>query len=106
MLPIFYNFPSNFRHKSPSPQYLDALDASGLGAASAALGARGEVRHVPARRTRVLIARADLDLQSSVRITKVRSDGSLFFSLNTNHNGLLKSLSDMLLFNFLMIEKM
>ena len=39
---------------------LDALDGPGLGAAAAGLRARREVRHVPARGTRVLVTRAHL----------------------------------------------
>ena len=39
---------------------LNALHGPGLGAAAAGLRARREVRHVPARGTRVLVTRAHL----------------------------------------------
>ena len=62
---------------TPNATDLNALHGPGLGAAPAGLRARGEVGHVPARGTRVLITRAHLDLQSLVRVTEVWSHRSL-----------------------------
>ena len=46
---------------TPNATDLNALHGPGLGAAPAGLRARGEVGHVPARGTRVLVTRAHLD---------------------------------------------
>ena len=70
---------------------LYALNTPALAASATALRAGGEVRDVPARRTGVLVAGPDLNLQSLPGLAEVGRHGALLGGLHADHDGLLQS---------------